>query len=213
MLLVADEVICGFWRTGSYWGSQTFDIAPDIVVCAKALSASFLPISAVMVNDPVFRALAQESHAIGTFGHGFTYSGHPVPAAVAIETLKLYDELEIGAHVGSVGPHMQTELRRRFAEHPLVGEVRGCGLIAAVELVADPATHKNFDPKAKVGARMTKLCEENGVIARAVTNNSLCFSPPLVISTAEINEMLDRVGKALDELTVQLRREQIAPVN
>jgi 4-aminobutyrate---pyruvate transaminase len=213
VLLVADEVICGFWRTGSYWGSQTFDIVPDIVVCAKALSASFLPISAVMVNDRVFRALAQESHAIGTFGHGFTYSGHPVPAAVAIETLKLYDELEIGAHVGSVGPHMQTELRRRFAEHPLVGEVRGCGLIAAVELVADPASHKNFDPKAKVGARMTKLCEENGVIARAVTNDSLCFSPPLVISTAEINEMLDRVGKALDDLTVQLRREQIAPVN
>jgi 4-aminobutyrate--pyruvate transaminase len=166
-----------------------------------------------MVNDTVFQALAKESHAIGTFGHGFTYSGHPVPAAVAIETLKLYDEMEIGAHVASVGPHMQTELRRRFLEHPLVGEVRGCGLIAAVELVADKASRKNFDPGAKVGARMTRLCEENGVIARAVSNDSLCFSPPLVISTAEINEMLDRVGKALDDLTVQLRREQIAPVN
>jgi 4-aminobutyrate---pyruvate transaminase len=213
VLLVADEVICGFWRTGSYWGSQTFDIVPDIVVCAKALSASFLPISAVMVNDPVFRALAQESHAIGTFGHGFTYSGHPVPAAVAIETLKLYDEMEIGAHVGSVGPQMQTELRRRFAAHPLVGEVRGCGLIAAVELVADKASRKNFDPKTKVGGRLTRICEENGVIVRVVSNDSLCLSPPLVISTAEINEMLDRVGKSLDDLTVQLRREQIAPVN
>jgi 4-aminobutyrate---pyruvate transaminase len=167
------------WRgftTGSYWGSQTFEIVPDIVVCAKALSASFLPISAVMVNDTVFQALAKESHAVGTFGHGFTYSGHPVPAAMAIETLKLYDEMEIGAHVASVGPHMQTELRRRFLEHPLVGEVRGCGLIAAVELVADTASRKNFDPKAKVGARMTRLCEENGVIARAVTNDSSCFS-------------------------------------
>jgi 4-aminobutyrate---pyruvate transaminase len=213
VLLVADEVICGFWRTGSYWGSKTFDIVPDIVVCAKALSASFLPISAVMVNDTVFHGLAQESHVIGTFGHGFTYSGHPVPAAVAIETLKLYDEMEIGAHVGSIGPHMQTELRRRFAEHPLVGEVRGCGLIAAVELVADTASHKNFDPKAKVGARLTRLCEENGVIARVVSNDSLCFSPPLVISTAEIDEMLDRVGKSLESLTVQLRREQIVPVN
>ena len=108
VLLVGDEVICGFWRTGSYWGSQTFDIQPDILVCAKALSSSYLPISAVMVNEPVFQALAQESHAIGTFGHGFTYSGHPVPAAVAIETLKIYDEMEIGAHVGSVGPYMQT---------------------------------------------------------------------------------------------------------
>jgi 4-aminobutyrate--pyruvate transaminase len=213
VLLVADEVICGFWRTGSYWGSQTLDIVPDIVVCAKALSSSFLPISAVMVNDTVFQALAKESHVIGTFGHGFTYSGHPVPAAVAIETLKIYDEMEIGAHVGTVGPHMQTELRRRFADHPLVGEVRGCGLIAAVELVADKASRKNFDPKAKVGGRLTRLCEENGVIVRVVSNDSLCFSPPLVISKEEINEMLDRVSKSLDDLTVQLRREQIAVVS
>ena len=150
VLLVADEVICGFWRTGNYWGSQTLDIEPDILVCAKALSSSYLPISAVMVNDMVFQALAKESHAIGTFGHGFTYSGHPVPAAVAIETLKIYDEMEIGAHVGSVGPYMQTELRRRFADHPLVGEVRGIGLIAAVELVADKASHTNFDPKRRL---------------------------------------------------------------
>ena len=213
VLLVADEVICGFWRTGNYWGSQTLDIVPDILVCAKALSSSYLPISAVMVNDTVFQALAQESHTIGTFGHGFTYSGHPVPAAVAIETLKIYDETDIGGHVGVIGPHMQAELRRRFADHPLVGEVRGAGLIAAVELVADKATHTNFDPKAKVGGRLTKLCEENGVIGRAVMNDSLCFSPPLVISKDEIDEMLTRIGKALDELTVQLRREQIAVVS
>jgi 4-aminobutyrate--pyruvate transaminase len=213
VLLVADEVICGFWRTGAYWGSQTLDIVPDIVVCAKALSSSYLPISAVMVNDTVFQALAQESHVIGTFGHGFTYSGHPVPAAVAIETLKIYDELEIGAHVGSVGPHMQRELRRRFADHPLVGEVRGTGLIAAVEFVTDKAKRVNFDPKLKVGARLTKLCEENGVIGRAVMNDSLCFSPPLVISTEEIDEMLNRVSKSIDELTVQLRREQLAVVS
>jgi 4-aminobutyrate--pyruvate transaminase len=213
VLLVADEVICGFWRTGNYWGSQTLDIVPDILVCAKALSASYLPISAVMVNDTVFQALAQESHVIGTFGHGFTYSGHPVPAAVAIETLKIYDDMQIGAHVGSVGPHMQTELRRRFGDHPLVGEVRGTGLIAAVELVADKANRGNFDPAAKIGGRLTKLCEENGVIGRATANDSLCFSPPLVISKEEIDEMLNRVEKSLDELTVQLRREQIAVVS
>ena len=213
VLLVADEVICGFWRTGAYWGSQTLDIDPDIIVCAKALSASYLPISAVMVNDTVFQALAQESHTIGTFGHGFTYSGHPVAAAVAIETLKIYDDTNIGGHVGIVGPHLQAELRRRFADHPLVGEIRGAGLIAAVELVADRATHANFPPAAKVGGRLTKLCEENGVIGRAVMNDSLCFSPPLVISTEEIDEMLTRIEKSLDELTVQLRREQIAVVS
>ena len=212
VLLVVDEVICGFWRTGNYWGSQTLDIQPDILTCAKALSASYMPISAVLVNDRVFQALAKESNEIGTFGHGFTYSGHPVPAAVAIETLKIYDETDMGGHVGSVGPHLQAELRRLFADHPLVGEVRGTGLIAAMELVADKATKTNFDPKAKVGPRLTKILEENGVIGRASVNDTLCFSPPLIISREEIDELLVRVGKSLDELTVQLRREQIAVV-
>ena len=212
VLLVVDEVICGFWRTGNYWGSQTLDIQPDILTCAKALSASYMPISAVLVNDRVFQALAKESNEIGTFGHGFTYSGHPVPSAVAIETLKIYDETDMGGHVGSVGPHLQGELRRLFADHPLVGEVRGTGLIAAMELVADKATRTNFDPKAKVGPRLTKILEENGVIGRASVNDTLCFSPPLIISREEIDELLVRVGKSLDELTVQLRREQIAVV-
>ena len=212
VLLVVDEVICGFWRTGNYWGSQTLDIQPDILTCAKALSASYMPISAVLVNDRVFQALAKESNEIGTFGHGFTYSGHPVPAAVAIETLKIYDETDMGGHVGAVGPHLQAELRRLFTDHPLVGEVRGTGLIAAMELVADKATKTNFDPKAKVGPRLTKILEENGVIGRASVNDTLCFSPPLIISREEIDELLTRVGKSLDELTVQLRREQIAVV-
>jgi 4-aminobutyrate--pyruvate transaminase len=165
-----------------------------------------------MVNDRVFQALSDESNKIGTFGHGFTYSGHPVPAAVAIETLKIYDEMNIGEHVRSVGAHMQKELRRRFADHPLVGEVRGVGLIAAIELVADKNEHKNFEPTARVGGRFTKLIEQNGVIGRTVPGDILCFSPPLIISEAEVNEMLDRIGHALDELTVQLRREQIAVV-
>ena len=212
VLLVVDEVICGFWRTGNYWGSQTLDIQPDILVCAKALSAAYLPISAVMVNQRVFDALADESNVIGTFGHGFTYSGHPVPAAVAIETLKIYDETDIGGHVGRVGPYLQTALRHRFADHELVGEVRGTGMIAAMELVADKHNRTNFDPRMKIGPRLTKIMEENGVIGRASMNDTLCFSPPLIISEAEIDEMLDRVAKALDTLTVQIRREQIAVV-
>jgi 4-aminobutyrate--pyruvate transaminase len=212
ILMVADEVICGFWRTGNYWGSGTFNIRPDILVCAKALSSSFLPISGVMVNERVFQGLVEGSHAIGTFGHGFTYSGHPVPAAVAVETLKIYDETRIGDHVRKVGPHMQKALHARFADHPLVGEVRGVGLVAAVELVADKKARKNFDPKEKVGARLVKLGEENGVISRALTGDALAFSPPLIITEAEIDEMVAGMGKALDELTVQLRREKIAVV-
>ncbi|MDO9712270.1 aspartate aminotransferase family protein [Paracraurococcus lichenis] len=212
VLFVADEVICGFWRTGNYWGSQTLGIQPDILVCAKALSASYLPISAVMVSEQVFQGIAEGSSTIGTWGHGFTYSGHPVPAAVAIETLKIYDEMDIGTHVKRVGAHMQKALRERFAEHPMVGEVRGTGLIAGVELVADKGAAKNFDPAKKVGARLSKLGEKHGVIMRAMVNDSMGFSPPLIISEAEIDEMLDRVGRALDELSVELRREAIAPV-
>jgi 4-aminobutyrate--pyruvate transaminase len=212
VLFVADEVICGFWRTGNYWGSQTLNMQPDIITCAKALSSSYLPISAVMVNDRVFQGLAQESHAIGTFGHGFTYSGHPVPAAVAIETLKIYDEMNMGEHVADVGAHLQASLRSRFAEHPLVGEVRGVGMIGAIELVADKAAHANFDAAAKVGTRLTKLCEANGVIARTLAGDVLAFSPPLIMTKPEVDEMLDRVSKSLDELTVQLRREQISVV-
>jgi 4-aminobutyrate--pyruvate transaminase len=212
VLLVADEVICGFWRTGNYWGSQTFDIEPDILVCAKALSAAYLPISAVLVNERVFQALAEESHTIGTFGTGYTYSGHPVSAAVAIETLKIYDEMDIGSHVRDVGPYMQSELRRRFAGHELVGEIRGVGLIAAMELVGDKATHANFDPKMKVGPRLVKLCEEHGVIGRALPSDGLAFSPPLIITREEVDAVLDGVDTALGELTVQLKRESLAVV-
>ena len=212
VLLVADEVICGFWRTANYWGTQTYGLQPDMLTCAKALSAAYLPISAVLVNERIFQGLADESHAIGTFGHGFTYSGHPVPAAVAVETLKIYDETDIGTHVRTVGPYLQRELRRRFTDHELVGEVRGVGLIAALELVADKATRTNFDPKAKIGARAAKLLEANGVIGRAMISDTLAFSPPLIITEAEIDEMLDGFTRALDELAVQLRREQLTAV-
>lgn len=212
VLFIADEVICGFGRTGNYWGTQTMGMQPDILTCAKALSSSYLPISAVMVNEKVFQGLAKESHEIGTFGHGYTYSGHPVPAAVAIETLKIYDEMDIVSHVQTVGAYMQAALRERFGDHELVGEVRGIGMIGAVEFVADRAARKNFEPGAKVGARLSKLCEQHGVIARTLANDTLAFSPPLIMTVAEVDEMLDRVGTAVDELTVQLRRERIAVV-
>ncbi|MCK8786636.1 aspartate aminotransferase family protein [Roseomonas sp. NAR14] len=212
VLLVADEVICGFGRTGNYWGSQTYGIQPDILTCAKALSASFLPISAVMVNDRVFQGLAEGSSQVGTFGHGFTYSGHPVSAAVAIETLRIYDEMNLVEHAATVGAHMQAGLRERFAEHPLVGEVRGTGLIAGVELVEDKAARRNFDPARKLGARLMALGEQNGVILRAMPGDSIGFSPPLVITEAEVDEMLDRFGRALDALAVEIRREGIAAV-
>jgi 4-aminobutyrate---pyruvate transaminase len=210
ILLVADEVICGFGRTGNYWGSQTLDVRPDIITCAKALSAAYLPISAVMVNARVYEAIADETRTIGTFGHGFTYSGHPVAAAVAVETLKIYDETDMLSHVREVGAHLQTELRRRFTDHPLVGEVRGIGLIAALELVEDKAAHRNFDPARRIGARVGKLMEGFGVIGRPLPGDGLAFSPPLIITAEEIDIVLDGVAKALEGITVELRAEGLA---
>jgi len=212
VLMCVDEVIAGFFRTGSYWGSQTFNIQPDILVCAKALSAAYLPISAVMINERVFKGIMEGSSTVGTWGHGFTYSGHPVPAAVAIETLRIYDEVDMLGHVKRVGPYMQEQLRARFAEHPLVGEIRGVGLVAAIELVEDKAAKKNFDPAKKIGARISKLGDQHGIIMRAMVNDSIGFSPPLIIETGEVDIMLDRFGQALDDLTVQLRRESLATV-
>jgi len=209
---VADEVICGFGRTGNYWGSQTFGITPDILVCAKALSASYLPVSAVMINDRVFQALADGSATIGTWGHGFTYSGHPVPAAVAIETLKIYDEMDMVGHVRRVGAHMQKRLRELFTDHPLVGEVRGVGMVGCIELALDKKAHKPFDPGVKAGPRMAKLAEGEGVILRAMVNDSIGFSPPLIIKEAEVDDMLARTSRALDALAVQLRRESLTVV-
>ncbi len=205
VLMVVDEVICGFWRTGNYWGTQTLDIEPDILVCAKALSSSYLPISAVMVNERVFQGLAEESHVIGTFGHGYTYSGHPVPAAVAIETLKIYDETDIGGHVRTVGPYLQSEIRRRFEGHELIGEVRGTGMIGAFEMVSDKTTKANFDPGLKLVPRLMKACESHGVIVRGVPVGGLAFSPPLIITKDEVTLMLDGIEKGLADVTMELR--------
>ncbi|MGK7870200.1 aspartate aminotransferase family protein [Falsiroseomonas sp. E2-1-a20] len=212
VLFVADEVICGFGRTGNYWGCQTYDITPDIITCAKALSASFLPISAIIINDRIFQGLADGSQTIGTWGHGFTYSGHPVAAAVALETLKIYDELDIVSHVRSAGDHMQKALRARFEGHPLVGEVRGIGMVAAIELVADKANHKNFEASAKVGPRLAKAGEQEGVILRGLANDTIAFSPPLIMNVDEIDQMVERTARALDNVAVQLRRESLTVV-
>ncbi|GAB4169775.1 MAG: aspartate aminotransferase family protein [Thalassobaculales bacterium] len=205
ILLIADEVICGFCRTGNYWGSQTFGITPDMLSCAKALSASYLPISAVLMNDRIYQGLVTESEKIGTFGHGYTYSGHPVAAAVALETLAIYEERDILSHVRRVGPRMQEGLRR-FLDHPLVGEVRGVGLIAGMELVKDKKTKQAFDPKAMVGTQLMKFAQGQGLIVRAMVD-TIAFTPPMIISEEEIDLMLARLGEALD-LTLGWARDK-----
>lgn len=205
VLLVADEVICGFGRTGERWGCETYGIQPDMLACAKMLSSGYLPISALLISEPIYQAIKDNSGRIGTFGHGFTYGGHPVAAAVALETLKIYEERDTLGHVRAVAPRMQGRLGA-LAAHPLVGEARGVGLIGALELVADKAAKTPFDPPGTVGPRVVAACQEFGVISRAM-GDTLAFAPPLVITEAEIDDLFTRVEKALDTVLAQVREE------
>jgi 4-aminobutyrate--pyruvate transaminase len=202
VLLIADEVITGFGRTGNLFGCETFGIRPDMMTLAKQLSSAYMPISAVLVSDPIYQAIADNSAKRGNFGHGYTYSAHPVAAAVALETLKIYEERDIVAHVRAMAPLLQDGLRR-FAGHPLVGEVRGIGLIAAVELVADKAAKTPFDPLGKVGGYFVARAQAHGVIFRNLGDTIACC-PPMIINEAEIAELLDAFGKALDETAAWL---------
>ncbi len=203
VLFVADEVICGFGRTGNVWGCQTMGIEPDILTCAKALSASFLPISAVMVNDRVYQALASESDKIGTFGHGFTYSGHPVAAAVALEAQKIYDEIDLFGHARRMSEPFQHHLKA-LADHPLVGEAMGVGMVGAMELVSDKATKAVIEPVGTAGTIVSRHALERGLITRAM-GDRLALCPPLIIQPAEIDEMFARVRGALDAGFEELR--------
>ena len=204
ILLVADEVICGFGRTGNRWGSETFSIAPDMLTCAKALSSGYIPISALLISEPIWQGMVAESAKIGVFGHGYTYSGHPVAAEVALETLALYEERDILTHVRKVAPVLQDGLRA-LADHPLVGEARGVGLIGALEIVADKNTKAAFPAAGGVGAYLSQRAEANGVITRIIGGDIVAFSPPLIIEASQIREMLARIGRALDETWSWLR--------
>ncbi|HLG98945.1 MAG TPA: aspartate aminotransferase family protein [Bryobacteraceae bacterium] len=205
VMLIADEVITGFGRTGNMWGATTFGMQPDIITCAKALSSGYLPIGAVMVSEPIYDALLAQSEKIGIFSHGFTYSGHPVTSAVALETLKIYEERDILSHARAVAGRMQDGLRQ-FAAHPLVGEVRGVGLVGAVELVADKSTRASFRQADGVGSFLTERAHEHGLILRAI-GDSIAFCPPLVIKDAEIDLMLERFTVALDETNAMVNKE------
>lgn len=197
VLLIADEVICGFGRTGRMWGSETYGLQPDILVCAKALTSGYVPLAAILISDAIYQGMVRESEKIGVFAHGFTYSGHPVPSAVALETLRIYEETDILAHVERVAPRMQNALRE-LADHPLVGEARGIGLIGGVELVANKETKAPFDPNRGAGAYLVKHAQAHGLIVRAM-GDVIGICPPLIIREDEIDVLFERLGLALDD--------------
>lgn len=206
VLFVADEVICAFGRTGNMFGSQTYELVPDMISVAKQLSAGYLPISALMVNEKIYRALVSESEKIGTFGHGYTYTGHPVAAAVALEAIKIYEERDVVARVRELAPHFQWHLQRLGA-HPLVGDARGVGLIGGLELVKDKVSRESFDPALGVAVYAAKRALAHGVITRGL-NDTVTFCPPVIITKAQIDELFFAVERALDETLVWAREQR-----
>ena len=197
ILFIDDEVICGFGRTGQPFGAQTLGIRPDTMTVAKAVSSAYLPLSAVLIPESMYQAFVDMSPELGNFSHGFTYSGHPVCAAVALRNLELMEERDLFAHAARVGEIMQARLKL-LNDHPLVGEVRGAGLLGAAELVADKQKGTPFAASQGVGAYCMARCEAHGLILRAM-GDSMAMCPPLIITDAQIDEMFGKLELALNE--------------
>ena len=202
ILLVADEVICGFGRTGNMFGCQTYDIQPDMMTLSKQLTSSYLPGSALLINDRVFEPIADESNKVGVLGHGFTGGGHPVVCAVANETIRIIEEDNLVAHAAKAGAHMQQGLKQ-YESHPLVAEVRGVGLIAAVELVTNKETKVALEKPGQLGAIANAKSMEAGFFTRNMAD-AMAFCPPLIITETEIDDLVGRVGQALDATLAEL---------
>lgn len=205
VLMIADEVICGFGRTGEMFGSQTYNIRPDSISVAKQLTSAYAPLSAVTVPPQVYEALEAESRKIGMFAHGYTYQGHPLSAALGIKALEIYERDNIVGHVKSIAPIFQTRLKA-LSDHPLVGEARGVGLMGGIELVADKKTKQPFNPQLGMGLRLATACEEEGLILRAL-GDTVVICPPQIIQGGEINALFDMLTRALDKVEAAVARE------
>lgn len=201
ILLIADEVICGFGRTGNMFGSTTFGIKPDIITMSKQITSSYFPLSAFMINDRVYEPIAEESGRIGVLGHGYTAGGHPVGAAVALENIKIIEERDLIANASERGAELLSALND-LTSHRLVGEARGIGLLAALELVA-PAGREDDLPAGKMGVHMNKIMQRNGLISRNM-GDAMAFCPPLVINAREMGDLLDVLHKSMSELDAEI---------
>ena len=205
ILLVSDEVICGFGRLGSSFGCVHYGFTPDIMVTSKQLTSSYMPLAAIVFSEKVYDAIADNTARIGTFGHGFTASGHPVATAVGLENLHIIEERDLIGNAARMGARMQDGLRA-YADHPLVGEVRGAGLIAGLELVADKATKRPFDPVGRVGLMAFETGHEEGLICRNV-GDTLALCPPMIVTETDVDEIVARMGRILDRTAERLARE------
>lgn len=208
VLLIADEVICGFGRTGADFGCSLYEIEPDLVTVAKGLTSGYMPLSGAIVSEKVYKVMEEASDRVGAFSHGYTYSGHPIAAAAANAVLDIVEKERLRDRAKTVGEHFQKRLKERFAQLEIVGEVRGVGLLGAVEYVADRQTKRRFDPDLKVGARISKAARDRGLIARAMPHGDILgFAPPLVVSEAEIDEIVDLAYQATKQVMDELAKE------
>ena len=202
VMVIADEVICGFGRTGKMFACELYGIKPDVLVLSKAITSSYMPLSAVLVTDKIYQAVADNSAKIGVFGHGFTAAGHPVATAVALENLDIFEERDLVGHAARVSPRFLKRLHS-FASRPLVGETRGVGLVGAIELVANKETKAPFPKPGSVGTRLQDLTQEEGVVIRGI-GDIMAFCPPLIITEAEVDEMFKRFGRAMTRLEAEM---------
>jgi len=203
VLFIVDEVICGFGRLGEWWGSDLYGLEPDLVSTAKGLTSGYVPMSACLISEGVWKVLHEGSAQFGLFGHGYTYSGHPVAAAAAMANLDIIEGEGLVENAANVGAYLQASLRDAFSDHPLVGEVRGAGLIAAIELVEDRQTKKAFDPSVDVARRLHELLMETGLICRPIFN-ALTFSPPLILSNEDVDSIVEMFSTGLNRLTQEV---------
>ncbi|MGB1773004.1 MAG: aminotransferase [Arenicellales bacterium] len=200
-----DEVVCGFGRTGHLWGAQAFALKPDSTTCAKALTAAFFPMSALMLKEDFYQDMMAGADEAGVLGHGFTYSGHPVGAAIALEALDIYEEIDLVGHVRTVGAHF-IDACQGLMDHPLVGDARGIGLFCGIELVADKKSRRQFDPALRVGQRVQDAAHERGLYLRAIPPDRISFMPPLIIEQSEIDAAVNILKQALDSVWEELRQ-------
>ncbi|MFK4719207.1 L-2,4-diaminobutyrate transaminase [Bradyrhizobium niftali] len=207
VLLIADEVVTGFGRTGSMFGSEHYGIQPDLITAAKGLTSAYFPLSAAIVGEKVYRVLEDGADNVGAFSHGYTYSGHPIGAATANAVLDIVEKEDLPGNAREVGGYFQARLKEKFAQLPIVGEVRGVGLMGAIEFVADRDKKRRFDPSLKVGARVSKAARDKGLIARPMPHGDILgFAPPLVTTKAEIDEIVSITERAVRSVMDELVR-------
>jgi L-2,4-diaminobutyrate transaminase len=210
ILLIADEVVCGFGRLGEPFGCDAYAITPDLITLAKGLTSAYAPLSAAIVSERVWQVLRDAAPRLGPFGHGYTYSGHPICTAAALANLDIVESEDLAGNAARIGARLLRGLADAMAGFGFVAEVRGKGLLAAIELAADPGARRHFDPTLKVGARIAAACLKRGMIARAMPGGDILgFAPPLVLDAADCDRIVKITGDAVAAVADALVREGV----